>query len=203
MIGRLTGMLVEREGSTAILDVGGVGYEVQAPRRALDAWAAVDGPVTAIVHTQVREDAITLFAFDNPTDKQAFQVLLGVNKVGAKLALATLDTFSLPELARAVETGDTAALCRISGVGKRTAQRLALELKGKLPAAAFSPASPARTPSAAASPAVDAFALALERLGWSRAEIDAARVRVAEAGLAEDAPVGQRVRVALQSSLRT
>lgn len=202
MIGMLRGRLVSRDGSTAILDVQGVGYELHAPTRALDAWAAEDGEITAIISTQVREDAITLFAFEDATEKVAFLTLLGVNKVGAKLAIATLNTLALPDLVRAVETGDVAALCRIPGVGKRTAQRLALELKGKLPAGAFSAATPTRS-AASAAPSIDTFALALERLGWSRAEIDAARERVAEAGLAEDAPVGQRVRIALQSSLRS
>jgi len=202
MIGLLRGQVVERTGTTVILDVGGVGYEVHAPGRTLDAWARAEGEVTAIVSTQVREDAITLFGFESAAEKQAFQVLLGVNKVGSKLALATLEAFELPGLVRAVETEDVRALCTISGVGKRTAQRLVLELKGKLPAAGFSPTTP--TPSkTTAPPAIDTFALALERLGWTRAEIDAARVRVAEAGLDDSTPVGQRVRVALQSSLRS
>lgn len=202
MIGRLRGQLVERDGDTAILDVAGVGYEVHAPSRTLDAWAEVDGELTAIISTQVREDAITLFAFESRAEKRAFQVLLGVNKVGAKLALAAMSAFDLPGLVRAVETDDVAALCRISGVGKRTAQRLALELKGKLPAVDFAPTGASRT-TARRAPTVDAFALALERLGWTKAEIEAARARVSEAGLGEDVPVGKRLRVALQSSLRT
>lgn len=202
MIGMLRGQVIGREGDTVLLDVSGVGYEVHAPARTLEAWSSAPDEVTVIVHTQVREDAITLYGFESPAEKKAFRVLLGVNKVGAKIALAALEAFELPELVRAVETDDVKTLCRISGVGKRTAQRLALELKGKLPAAGFSPTTAARTPASRA-PAVDAFALALERLGWSKAEIEAARARVIEAGLDDEAPVGQRVRVALQSSLRS
>lgn len=197
MIGRLRGALVWREGSVAILDVNGVGYEIRAAGRTLDAWEADGGEVTAIISTQVREDAITLFAFEDHAEREAFHVLLSVNKVGAKLALGTMEALSLGELVRAVETDDVPTLCRIPGVGKRTAQRLALELKGKLPAAAFTPTAPARTPVAAGP---DAFDLALARLGWSKSEIDAARARVDEAGLS-DAPVGERVRHALRSSI--
>ena len=200
MIGRLRGALEWREGNQAILDVNGVGYAISAPGRTLDAWTEAGGEVTAIVSTQVREDAITLFAFESFDERAVFLVLLGVNKVGAKLALATLDALDPGALVRAVETDDVVTLCRIPGVGKRTAQRLALELKGKLPAVGFAP-GPARSRAAVAS-GPDAFDMALTRLGWTRAEVDAARVRVADAGLSE-ATVGERVRAALQTSLRT
>lgn len=198
MIGSLTGAVGSRDGNVAIVDVQGVGYEVIATNRSLDAWVSSDGPVTIIVSTQVREDAITLYGFESVAERRAFRVLIGVNKVGAKLAMAALDSLGLAALVQAVESEDVTALCRISGVGKRTAQRLAMELKGKLPAGDFGPVASA--PVMSSGP--DAFSMALQRLGWSKMEIEAARVRVAEAGLGEDAPVGQRVRIALQSSLR-
>ena len=198
MIGSLTGAVGSRDGNVAIVDVQGVGYEVIATNRSLDAWVSSDGPVTIIVSTQVREDAITLYGFESVAERRAFRVLIGVNKVGAKLAMAALDSLGLAALVQAVESEDVTALCRISGVGKRTAQRLAMELKGKLPAGDFGPVASA--PAMSSGP--DAFSMALQRLGWSKMEIEAARVRVAEAGLGEDAPVGQRVRIALQSSLR-
>lgn len=198
MIGSLTGAVGSRDGNVAIVDVQGVGYEVIATNRALDAWVSSDGLVTIIVSTQVREDAITLYGFESVAERRAFRVLIGVNKVGAKLAMAALDSLGLAALVQAVESEDVTALCRISGVGKRTAQRLAMELKGKLPAGDFGPV--ASVPAMSSGP--DAFSMALQRLGWSKMEIEAARVRVAEAGLGEDAPVGQRVRIALQSSLR-
>lgn len=199
MIAQLRGQLLGREGNRAIIDVNGVGYEINAAARTLDAWFEAGADVTAIISTQVREDAITLYAFGSPVERTAFQVLLGVSGVGAKMALSTLDALDLPSLVRAVESDDTATLQRINGVGKRTAQRLALELKGKLPSSEFVAAT-ARTPIAVKAP-IDGFALALERLGWSRSEIEAGRARVAEAGLSDDAPVGERVRIALRSSL--
>lgn len=199
MIGRLRGAMVWREGNRAILDVNGVGYAISAPGRTLDAWTEEGTEITAIISTQVREDAITLFAFESFEERAVFLVLLGVNKVGAKLALATLDALDPGSLVRAVETDDVVTLCRIPGVGKRTAQRLALELKGKLPAVGFAPTAARSAGPVAAGP--DAFDMALTRLGWTRAEVDAARGRVAEAGL-DDAPVGERVRAALKTSLR-
>jgi Holliday junction DNA helicase RuvA len=201
VIGQLRGELVWRHGSTAVIDVSGVGYEVSAPAASLDAWQAEGGPVVAIVSTQVREDAITLFAFASREEREAFHVLLGVSGIGAKLALAALDSLGAGPLRVAVETGDVTALCRITGVGKRTAQRMAVDLKGKLPAVGGLPSASSGKKPAAAAP--DMFAMALERLGWSKAEIDAARLRLEAAGLAEDAPVGERVRIALRSSLRT
>jgi Holliday junction DNA helicase RuvA len=199
MIGRLRGDVAWRDGNQAIIDVNGVGYAVSAPGRTLDAWMEAGGEVTAIISTQVREDAITLFAFESFEERAVFLVLLSVNKVGAKLALGTLDALDPGSLVRAVETDDVATLCRIPGVGKRTAQRLALELKGKLPAAALTPAAARSAVPVDTGP--DAFDLALTRLGWTRAEVEAARIRVSDAGL-DDAPVGARVRAALQTSLQ-
>lgn len=199
MIAQLRGSLEQRDGTRALIDVNGVGYEIQATSRALDAWAESTGTITAVISTQVREDAITLFAFPDTAARAAFQVLMSVSGVGAKMALSTLDTLDLASLVQAIETDDVRTLQRVPGVGKRTAQRLALELKGKLPAGEF--VASGRVAVKATRAAIDGFALALERLGWSKAEIEAGRARVAEAGLADDAPVGERVRIALRSSL--
>jgi Holliday junction DNA helicase RuvA len=199
MIGRLRGQIVERDGNEAVLDVGGVGYRVTAPASALDAWLGAE-EITASVSTIVREDAIALYAFASRADRDAFEVLIGVSGIGAKLALAALDTLGLAELRRAIETSDVVRLSRIPGVGKRTAQRLALELQGKLPAGELVVPG---LPAVAAPKVDDMFALALERLGWGRAEIESARERVSAAGLADDAPVVDRVRLALRGSLKS
>lgn len=197
MIAQLTGRIVARDGATAVLDVSGVGYEVHATASTLDGWQVAEDDIVAVIATQVREDAITLYGFATREERAAFLVLIGVNKVGAKLAMAALDALGLDGLRRAVETSDHARLCQISGVGKRTAQRLALELQGKLPAASLVAGAPA--PSA---PDDDMFALTLSRLGWGKAEIEAARDRVSAAGLDPDSPVADRVRAALRGSIR-
>ncbi|TVQ94412.1 MAG: Holliday junction branch migration protein RuvA [Deltaproteobacteria bacterium] len=201
MIGRLRGAVVERDGNQAVIEVQGVGYLVTAPGPTLDSWQAEDHEIVAVVHTVVREDAITLFAFATRTERTAFEVLIGVNKVGAKIAMAALDTLGLEGLRRAVETSDVPSLCRIPGVGKRTAQRLALELQGKLPAGEFAVLSAASSRPAPSS-ADDTFALALQQLGWGKSEIDAARARLEAEGVDASVPVHERVRAALRSSIR-
>ena len=133
MIARLTGTLVDRGTGWCILDVNGVGYEVFSPNRTLEEWAQTGGTVTAHVSTQVAETSFSLYGFANRVDRDAFQTLLGVSGIGPKIALSTLDTFDVDSLAVAVAHDDVMALSKINGVGKKGAQRMALELKGKLP----------------------------------------------------------------------
>lgn len=195
MIARLVGTLVSRDGGRAVIDVRDVGYAVHAPARALDDWAAEGGPVEIFVSTDVREDAIVLYGFQTDRDRVAFERLRLVDGVGPKVALAVLDALGLDALAAAVAADDLRALSLAPGVGKKLAQRLALELKGKLPASFAPLPAPAAAP-AEAGP--DLFALALARLGYARAEITRARERLLADGLGEDAAVADRVKAALQ-----
>ena len=200
MIAYLRGALIHRETNRAVLDVNGVGYEVFAPARTLEAWAQTGGTLEVHVSTQVREDAITLYGFATATERQAFQILISVSGIGPKIGLACLDSLPLSSLARAVETGDHATLGRVPGVGAKTAQRLSLELKGKLPWA------PDGRPNAAPVPArekEDPLALALARLGYSRAEIDQVQTGILRTDMPPDAPVAERLRVALQLLYRS
>ncbi|MEQ1502862.1 MAG: Holliday junction branch migration protein RuvA [Myxococcota bacterium] len=192
MIGRLTGKLVEREGIRAIVDVGGVGYEVFAPTRSLDGWIGQDA-ITVYVSTQVREDAITLYGFESDLDRKAFLVLIGVSGFGPKMALATLDTLPVGELHRAVEADDVATLGRIPGVGAKKAQRLALELKGKIPVSFDVPTRASTRPKVA-----DPLPLALAQLEYGRSEIDKALAALDQEGLGADAPLEQRLKAALR-----
>lgn len=195
MIARLVGTVVAREGNRAVLDVRDVGYAVTGPQRDVDAWATADGPVTVWVHTDVREDAITLYGFSEDLDRVAFERLRAVNGVGPKVALGALDTLGLTGLVAAVEQDDTRALSRISGVGKKLASRMALELKGKLPAS-FTPTASTPAP-AQAPPADDPLKLALDKLGYGRAEIARAQAGLAAQGLA-DASLTDRLKAALR-----
>ncbi|MEZ4238560.1 MAG: Holliday junction branch migration protein RuvA [Myxococcota bacterium] len=192
MIARLCGQLVEREGTRAIVDVAGVGYEVFAPGRTLDLWGEQD-QIVAWVSTQVREDAITLYGFGSDLDRKAFGVLLLVSGFGPKGALAALDALTVPELHRAVEHDDLATLGRIPGVGAKKAQRLALELKGKLPVSfeVVAAARPSRTQPA------DPLPLALAQLEYGRSEIQKALQALDAQGIAADAPLEQRLKAAL------
>lgn len=193
MIAWLKGRPRFRDPSRCVLDVGGVGYEVWAPERSLDGWFRQD-EVEVHVVTHVREDAITLYGFSDPSERSAFTTLQTVAGVGPKLALATLDALTVGELGRAIDNEDLGTLCKVGGVGKKTAQRLALELKGKI-AGALVVGPPVK---AAPPPAADALPLALERLGYSRAEIARAQEALAAHGIASDAPVAERLRAALK-----
>lgn len=193
MIARLTGELVHRDGQRGILDVQGVGYAIHATSQALESWSGGER-CEVWVSTQVREDAITLYAFATDLDRQAFEILLNVKGVGPKAGLATLDTLAVDALCAAVENDDLVALSRIPGVGKRTAQRLALELKGKLPVS-FSPtAGGVSRPRAKEDP----IALALARLDYGKSEIDRALTALAQDGLGPDQPLEKRLGAALR-----
>ena len=116
-----------------IVDVGGVGYELTVPQGTLgEAVGLGDGLVTLYVHTHVREDAFVLYGFSSLVGRRVFRVLLGVPNVGPRLAMSVLSVLSVGELARAVEARDVSVLVRVPGVGKKLADRLVLELAGKL-----------------------------------------------------------------------
>ncbi len=142
MIGRLVGQLVTDDiDGTIILDVGGVGYEVTVPLgavgRARRDGGSKEGTLVLFVHTHVREDALNLYGFASEDERRVFRLLLALPGVGPKLALAVLSELPPAELALAVQRGDIKRLNRISGVGKKTAERLVLELKEKLGKLAF------------------------------------------------------------------
>ncbi|MEZ4320072.1 MAG: Holliday junction branch migration protein RuvA [Myxococcota bacterium] len=194
MIAMLTGNLVSSQANRGILDVNGVGYEVFATTTALARWADA-ASVMVHVSTQVREDSIALYGFDDDRERAAFLALLTVSGVGPKVALGTLETLGADGLAAAVASDDVAALSRIPGVGKKTAQRLALELKGKLPTGGFT--ATARTP--VKTKDADPLPLALARLGYTKSEIDRAQAALSDAGISADAEVGERLRHALKT----
>ncbi len=135
MIGRLTGKVAASDGDSAVVvDVGGVGYEVSVPLGTVGRSRADDaGRVTLFIHTHVREDQITLFGFASPEDRLTFRTLIGVSNVGPKTAIAVLGALPAGDLSRAIAAKDVARLQTIGGVGKKTAERLVLELRDKLP----------------------------------------------------------------------
>lgn len=154
MIGRLSGRVVdEAADGTVVLDVHGVGYEVVMPIGSLGrllagagARPAKDAEVTIFVHTHVREDALSLYGFATKEDRAAFRALIGVSSIGPKIATAVLSALPGPELSMTVGRGDVVKLTKIPGIGKRTAERIVLELKDKLPAVAGAAPSGADAP---------------------------------------------------------
>jgi Holliday junction DNA helicase RuvA len=177
MIGRLTGRVVAQEADGVVLDVGGVGYELAVPLGTLGRSRVDDaGRVTLWVHTHVREDALALFGFADEAERAAFRALLGVSNVGPKIAVAVLGALPAAELSLAVARRDLAALTAVSGIGKKIAERLLLELRDKLPTApsrGAGAASPDRAPPAAGD-GEDRLRSALTGMGFKPGEADRA-----------------------------
>lgn len=138
MIGRITGTLLEKHPPQLLVDVGGVGYEIDVPMSTFYHLPATGARVTLHTHLIVREDAHLLYGFASDDERQLFRQLLKISGVGAKMALALLSGMSATELAQAVAAQDAGRLTKVPGIGKKTAERLLLELRDKLPA--FAPA---------------------------------------------------------------
>lgn len=133
MIGSLRGIVLARRPDNVIIDVNGVGYQVQLPLNVLADLPEEGKEVFLHIYTHVREDALQLFGFTSEDEKKIFMVLLGISGIGPKMALNILSGLSYEEFLNAIDTEDIAMLCRIPGLGKKTAQRLILELREKLP----------------------------------------------------------------------
>lgn len=179
VIGRLTGKVVAETLEGVVLDVGGVGYELAVPLGTLGRARADDaGRVTLWVHTHVREDVLALYGFADETERLAFRALLGVSNVGPKIAVAVLGALPAAELAQAVAHQNLAALKGISGVGKKIAERLLLELRDKLPATGTAPVAATngapvpRAPTAA--PAEEKLRAMLTGMGFKPSEAERA-----------------------------
>ncbi|HEK0292969.1 TPA: Holliday junction branch migration protein RuvA [Pseudomonas aeruginosa] len=134
MIGRLRGTLAEKQPPHLILDVNGVGYEVEVPMTTLYRLPSVGEPVTLHTHLVVREDAHLLYGFAEKRERELFRELIRLNGVGPKLALALMSGLEVDELVRCVQAQDTSTLVKIPGVGKKTAERLLVELKDRFKA---------------------------------------------------------------------
>lgn len=205
MIARLSGTLAETGADTAIVDVGGVGYQVHASGRTLDSLGPVGGEIVLLTELQVREDGWTLFGFGSLAERDAFRALTGIQGVGGRLALAILSTLSPDELARAVAQDDKAMIGRASGVGPKLAARIVAELKDKAPAfSAVDPAlvrlSGAIEANTAPQPVSDAVS-ALVNLGYAQAQASAA-VAAALRQAGEEAEAKTLIRLGLRELAR-
>jgi len=196
MIARLSGILAELSTDGAVIDVGGIGYLVQASGRTLETLGPIGGEVLLLTELQVREDAWTLFGFGSAVERDSFRALTSVQGVGGRLALAILSVLSPDELARAVAHGDKAMIGRANGVGPKLAARIANELQGKLGVVGLTGAAP--TPRSGA--AADALS-ALANLGFKPAEASAA-VNAAQDDLGPDASLDALVRLALKKAAK-
>jgi Holliday junction DNA helicase RuvA len=168
MIGRLAGTLVEKSPPALLLDVHGVGYEIDVPMSTFYNLPALGETVTLLTHFVVREDAQLLYGFLTAAERATFRQLVKISGVGPRTALAILSGLSVGELASAVTRQDGARLVKVPGIGKKTAERLLLELRGKLGAELDAPRG------SAPSDAQTDIAQALQALGYNEREAQAA-----------------------------
>ncbi len=194
MIARLTGTLAETASDHAVIDVGGVGYLVLASTRTLAALGAVGSDARVFTEMQVREDAMTLFAFASASERDWFRMLTGVQGVGGKVALAILSILTTEEISRAIASQDKAMVARANGVGPKLAERIVRELKDKV--GGISVGGGGSVALAAGGAAADAVS-ALQSLGFKPGEASAA-VAAASDELGEDAGLDALVRLALR-----
>jgi Holliday junction DNA helicase RuvA len=199
VIGRLTGVVIDHglDGS-CVLDVSGVGYEVFVPVRVLTRMP-LNETITLHVHTHVREDALLLYGFTTHDDRATFRILMSVSGVGPKLAMTVLSDLSASELYRVIARGERQRLEAVSGVGKKTAARLLLELKDKLPIPVGDDA-PITSPGTVKAPLGDIPSQVCDTLvglGFNRAQAEAAVAKVSKKDQA--LPVEQLLRQALAS----
>jgi holliday junction DNA helicase RuvA len=169
MIARLRGTLIEKLPSRIVVDVGGVGYDVQVPLSTFYGLGEPGVTVALRIHTHVREEAIALFGFSSALEQDLFERLIAVSGIGPKLGLAVLSGIEPADLVRAIRTQDVARLTKIPGIGKKTAERIGLELKDRLPLAATEPAEPAVPAARPEDQLKDDLLSALTNLGYQSA----------------------------------
>jgi len=189
MIGRIAGVLVAKNPPQILVDAAGVGYEVEVPMSTFYGLPATGESVTLLTHLVVREDAHLLFGFATDSERRAFRQLLKISGVGARTALAVLSGMSVGELVEAVAAQESGRLVKVPGIGKKTAERLLLELKGKLGADALSGVAVNRE-----KPAASDVINALLGLGYSDKE-----AQLAVKHLPEGLSVSEGIRQALRS----
>lgn len=192
MIALLRGTLVEKHPGQLIVDAGGVGYDVHIPLSTFAAVGALRTEVTLLIYTHVREDQLALYGFLTAREKHLFELLISVSGVGPSLGLRILSGMSADEIIPAVRRGDAAALTRINGVGRKTAERVIVELKDKLAAAETAAAEPR----VARSQLEEDLYSALLNLNYDRREVDRAMEKLRRDGM--PAAFDAALRVALQ-----
>jgi Holliday junction DNA helicase RuvA len=187
MIGHLRGTILEKHPNETIVEAGGVGYTVQIPISTYTTLPEAGAAVALRVHTHVREDALVLFGFATRLEQTVFEKLISVSGIGPRLAITVLSGLPTADLINAIRTGDLARLVRIPGVGKKTAERIVLELKEKLMAVEGAGVTAAAPQTGPAFSALEEDVLsALQNLGCSRAAAEQAVKKVNERGAPHD-----------------
>ena len=195
MIGRLKGILVHKQPPWLVIDVGGVGYELEAPMSTFYDLPEVGREVVLFTHHAVKADSVALYGFMREIERRLFREVQKVTGIGAKIALAILSGASVDDFARLVQTGDVVALTRIPGIGKKTAERIVVELRDR--AADFTGGASSIVGKPLPNDPVSEASIALQQLGYKPAEI----TRMLKEGVAGDS-AEDIIRKALKSMLR-
>jgi Holliday junction DNA helicase RuvA len=197
MIGRLRGILVSKQPPWVLLDVHGVGYELEVPMSTLYDLPETGREVSLLTHYSVKEDTVALYGFLHESERVLFRNLQKVSGIGARIALAVLSGASTADFARLVQAGDIAALTRIPGIGKKTAERIIVELRDRVDGlTATLPASGGGTPRDALGEAT----VALQQLGYKPAEAQRLAREAASGGDGAEAIIRKALKIALGGS---
>ncbi len=196
MIGRLKGILISKQPPWLVIDVGGVGYELEAPLSTIFDLPETGREIALFTHYAVKEDTVALYGFLRESERLLFRTLQKVSGIGAKIALAVLSGASADEFARQVQTGDIAALTRIPGIGKKTAERIVVELRDRVDGIAQS--APGFGGGAVPKDPQSEATVALQQLGYKPAEVARLVKEAAQPG--DDAEA--IIRKALTAALR-
>ncbi|WP_213948569.1 Holliday junction branch migration protein RuvA [Luteibacter sp. dw_328] len=198
MIGRLRGTLISKQPPSLLIEVGGVGYDVDAPMSTIYDLPATGKEVTLLIHYAVREDGVSLYGFLREPDRAMFRHLLKVSGIGAKIALAVLSGVSTDDLSRLVHAGDVVALTKIPGIGKKTAERMVVELRDRVDAVGVRLPSTVAGEVVSADPVAEAT-VALQQLGYKPVEASRLVQKVAADGDTAEAIIRKALRAALGS----
>lgn len=196
MIGRLRGTLLSKQPPSLLVEVGGIGYEVEAPMSTIYDLPVVGKEVILLIHHAVKEDSVNLYGFLHESERTLFRQLLKVSGIGAKIALAVLSGVSTDHFARLVMAGDVVALTKIPGIGKKTAERIVVELRDRLDGQPSMPGGPRLADGASLDPAGEAT-VALNQLGYKPAEVTRLVQKVAADGDSAEAIIRKALRAAL------
>lgn len=196
MIGRLRGLLISKQPPALLIEIGGLGYEVEAPMSTIYDLPSVGQEVILLIHHAVKEDSDTLYGFLRESERQLFRNLLKVSGIGAKIALAVLSGVSTDHFARLVQAGDVVALTKIPGIGKKTAERMIVELRDRVDGLAGQPGSPVSGVAAPQDAAGEAT-VALQQLGYKPVEVTRLVQKVAAEGDSAEAIIRKALRAAL------
>jgi Holliday junction DNA helicase RuvA len=198
MIGRLRGILVSKQPPSLLVEVGGVGYEVEAPMSTIYDLPGLGKEVILLTHHAVKEDSVSLYGFLHESERVLFRNLLKVSGIGAKIALAVLSGVSTEHFARLVHAGDVVALTKIPGIGKKTAERIVVELRDRLDGLSTA-AGVSMSGVAAPLDAAGEATVALQQLGYKPVEVTRLVQKVAAEGDSAESIIRKALRAALGS----